>query len=279
MSDTGEQTRKDMLKAAGLAAGALVGANLLSASDASAADGGSLVLGTANSATNKTSLATAGTIATDGALSITAPAADYGVYASAASYGVVGSGPGGVLGLGTVGGVFSGSVVAINLDPQTSAGAPTGQAFKGDLTVDSNGVLWLCVAAGTPGTWIKVSHGGFRALPSPQRAYDSRSDGAGKLRAGTGDTANPRVLQITGVVSGVPSNAVGVIGNLAVTQEDAGGFATIWPGGAWPGTANINYTSVDLSNSFGIGLSSSGSLSIASSSGTHVIIDIGAYIL
>ena len=280
MSEQREQSRKEMLKAAGLAAGALVGGSLLGAGRASAADGDPLNVGAANTATLKTSLTTGGTtISNDGALSVTGTDADYGIYGSGASYGLVGSGPGGVLGLGTVGGVFSGSVVAINLDPLGSAGAPTGQAFKGDMAVDSGGKLWLCVAAGTPGTWIQVSHGGTRYLSSPQRAYDSRTSGDGKLRSGAGDTGHPRVIQVTGVVAGVPSNAVGVVGNLAATQADAGGFATVWPGGAWPGTANINYTGVDLSNSFNVGLSSSGTISVAASGSTHVVIDVAAYIL
>jgi hypothetical protein len=274
------QSRRRLLQAAGVAAGAVAAGRMLAPESASAADGGNFVLGTANTATSKTSLATSGAISNDGALSVTAAAADYGVFGSGASYGVVGSGPGGVLGLGSVGGVFSGSVVAINLDPQAAAGPPTGQAFRGDMAVDSTGVLFMCVAAGTPGTWIRVSHGGTRYLGSPARAYDSRAGTDGKLRPGFGDITNPRVVPITGVVAGVPANALGVFGNLAVTQEDGGGFATVWPGGAWPGTANINYNAnQDLSNAFSVGLSGTGGISIAASGTTHVVIDIAGFVL
>ena len=103
-----------------------------------------------------TGLTTAGADAATGlqAFKVVAPNFDNGITGEAKDYGVIGTGAGGVLGLGAVGGVFSGSVVAINLDPQnTPRRAPTGEAFKGDLAVDLNGVLWLCVADGTPGTW------------------------------------------------------------------------------------------------------------------------------
>jgi hypothetical protein len=274
------RSRRALLQAAGVAAGAVAASRLLAPEPAFAADGGNMVLGQANAATSATTLATSGAIANNGALSVTGANADYGVYGSGKSYGLTGVGPGGVLGLGTVGGVFSGSITAINLDPQATAGAPAGQAFRGDMAVDSTGVLWLCVAAGTPGTWIKVSHGGTRLLPTPSRAYDSRSVPAGKLQTGSGDTATPRAIPIVGVVAAVPPNAVGVVGNMTVTEAVAGGFGTIWPNGAWPGTSNINFVAnVNLANAFTVGLSPGGTVSVAASAVTHMIIDITGYIL
>jgi hypothetical protein len=223
---------------------------------------------------------TSGPISNDGAISVTANSADFGVYASAASYGLVGSGPGGVLGLGTVGGVFSGSEVAINLDPRSTPGAPTGQAFKGDMAVDSNGVLYLCVAAGTPGTWIRVSHGGVRPLGVPQRAYDSRNTGG---RFSDGES---RKISIAGVVAGVPANAVGIVGNVTITNTVGAGFLTIWPTGqAQPTTSNINWTTAftTVANAFNIGAGSGGDLSVitfgTSGPTTDVIVDVTGYIL
>ena len=85
---------------------------------------------------------------------------------------------------------------------------------------------------------------------------------------------------ISGVVAGVPTNAVGLVGNLTVTQEDTFGFATLWPSGAWPGTANINFNAnVDLSNAFNVGGSGSGSVSVAATATTHVVIDVAGYVL
>jgi hypothetical protein len=117
-------------------------------------------------------------------------------------------------------------------------------------------------------------------LPGPVRAYDSRNAAAGPLHPGDGDTANPRVIQILGAVPGVPANAIGIVGNLAVAGEAGPGFATVWPSGPWPGTANINFSAgVDISNSFSSGLSNTGTISVAASATTIVIIDITGYIL
>jgi hypothetical protein len=286
MSGEERTTRRDLLLTAGLAAaGATVAGQLVGADSADAADGNALLLGSSNTATNKTSLATSGTIVEDGALSIDAPNADYGVFADASSYGVVGSGPAGMLGLGFVGGVFSGSQVAIHLVPQAQAGAPTAEAFKGDMAIDSNGVLWLCVASGTPGTWIRVSHGGTRLLADPQRAYSSTDVGPG-TRMNQGET---RSIPIGGVVPGVPGNALGVIVNLTVHMTLGGGFVTAWPAGASrPGTSTVNWNTPGqaVANGATLGLGAGGAISLfadaavpAGSPATHVIVDVTGYVL
>jgi hypothetical protein len=134
-------------------------------------------------------------------------------------------------------------------------------------------------SAGPTGATGAAGPGGVRLLPNPVRAYDSRT-AAGAFHPGDGDTGNPRVIQIIGAVAGVPANAIGIVGNIAVTQEAGTGFATVWTNGPWPGTANINFVAgVDLSNSFSSGLSSTGTISVAASNTTHVVIDITGYIL
>jgi hypothetical protein len=71
--------------------------------------------------------------------------------------GVVGSGGVGVVGGGGYGGYFTGSAAALHLVPTTTAGPPTsGAHLQGDLIVDSAGILFICTASGTPGTWVKV---------------------------------------------------------------------------------------------------------------------------
>jgi hypothetical protein len=103
---------------------------------------------------------------------------------------------------------------------------------------------------------------------------------AGKLQPGDGDTASPRAIPIVGVVAGVPANAVGVVGNVTVTEAVAGGFGTIWPSGGWPGTSNINFVpGVNLANAFTVGLGPSGTVRVAAAAVTHVVIDIAGYIL
>src|SRR5437762_3569672 len=54
------RSRRALLSAAGVAAGAVAAGRLLAPESADAADGGNLVLGQANTATSKTSLATSG---------------------------------------------------------------------------------------------------------------------------------------------------------------------------------------------------------------------------
>jgi hypothetical protein len=246
---------------------------------AGATDNSALVVGQTNTAAQKTAITNSGPITNDGAFVVDASAADWALEGSSGNLGVLGSGFIGVMGTGDVGGFFSGNLAAISLQPQDDAGAPTsGDYSKGDMLVDANGVLYLCVADGNPGNWIKVSHGGYRPLATPQRAYDSRN-ADGKLRPGDGDISNPRTIPITGVVSGVPSNAIAVAGNLTVTQPEGIGFGTIWPGGAWPGTSNINFVASDLANSFTVGLSGSGTVNVAAWAPAHVIIDISGFIL
>jgi hypothetical protein len=274
------RSRRSLLHLAGALTVGLVGGAAATRETADATDGANLVVGADNTSTVKTTLAASGAIQNNGAFVVTADAADWALEGSSGQVGVLGSGFIGVTGTGDVGGFFSGNLAAISLQPQDSPGAPTGGDFsRGDMLVDATGVLYLCVADGNPGTWVKVSHGGYRPLPAPIRAYDSRQAAAGKLKPGDGDPANPRAIPITGAVAEVPSNAVAIAGNLAVTQAEAGGFATIWPSGAWPGTANINFVAADLSNSFTVGLGGSGQVNVAASSPTHVVIDIAGYIL
>jgi len=45
----------------------------------------------------------------------------------------------------------------LRIRPRSAAGAPTSGTWeKGTMIVDANGVLWICTASGTPGTWQKV---------------------------------------------------------------------------------------------------------------------------
>jgi hypothetical protein len=57
------------------------------------------------------------------------------------------------------GGHFGGGKAPIRLFPAHSAGAPeaaSGVHLRGELYVDKDGLLFFCIADGTPGTWRKV---------------------------------------------------------------------------------------------------------------------------
>jgi hypothetical protein len=284
-SGTDSRSRRDLLGLAGLGAAGLVGGAALARADrAEAADGSNLVIGQVNSGTSKTELDTSGTITGDGAFKVVAANADYGLIGSAKTVGAFGSAAVGVLGDGAVGGQFSGTDAAINLDPRGSVGPPGGTNFKGDMVVDSDGVLWLCIVGGTPGTWIKVSHGGARLLDSPQRAYDSRVTLGRKLRQ-----QETIPVPIAGVVPGVPANAIGIVGNLTVTETEGFGYVIAYPDlTTRPGTSNINWwqTGLTIANSLTVRLGTNGNIAVfteatvaTNAPTTHVIVDVAGYIL
>lgn len=89
----------------------------------------------------------------------------------------------------------------------TSAGAPGSGTWQlGDVMVDLNGVLWLCTAAGTPGTWSY-------AVPSHGSAHAPGSSDAAVVAANsiiTSDQTNATTTpaDITGLGLTVPSSGV-----------------------------------------------------------------------
>jgi hypothetical protein len=63
----------------------------------------------------------------------------------------------GVYGSGLYGGEFKGSIAQIRLMPGTGVGHPaTGAHVMGELYLDSAASLFVCIAAGFPGKWVKV---------------------------------------------------------------------------------------------------------------------------
>ena len=57
----------------------------------------------------------------------------------------------------SIGGRFGGGKAALQLEPQTKAGKPTsGNHLRGEMLMDSAGVLFVYTAPGAPGTWKKV---------------------------------------------------------------------------------------------------------------------------
>jgi hypothetical protein len=66
------------------------------------------------------------------------------------------AGPG-VFGEGHIGGQFTGTAAQLSLVPGPSAGKPTsGVHHMGEIYLDSAASLFICIAGGTPGTWVKV---------------------------------------------------------------------------------------------------------------------------
>jgi len=142
------------------------------------------------------------------------------------------------------GAVVSGGLAPILLEPSGTTGPPTtGTHALGELYVDADGVQYRCAAAGTPGTWVPQYS--VVPLPAPVRVIATPT--------ATGGISGPLVpgatvhtsTVLTGA-NGIPTGAVGVVGNLAVSGVGGAllngyGVMTIFPAGeATPATANIN---------------------------------------
>ncbi|HEV2237283.1 MAG TPA: hypothetical protein VGR57_11535 [Ktedonobacterales bacterium] len=178
-------------------------------------------------------------------------------------------------------------------------GAPTaGTHDRGELYVDGSVTLWVCVAGGTPGTWVRLSGvangvpgGALNYLPTPIRIYDTRGGTSAPLPVSKGALAgqSTTTIQVTGTsvatdqgMLSVPVGATGVFGNLTVTNTQGGGDLILWPHGAQrPNTSNINYgPGQTVANSVNVGLSSDGKMDLfVHVSTTDVIFDVAGYVI
>jgi hypothetical protein len=187
-----------------------------------------------------------------------------------------------------------GGLAPILLSPSDSAGVPTSRLHSlGELYVDKNGVLYVCVAAGTPGTWVQVGAGptGFAQgvsclLSIPIRVFDSRTSdppAAPSRAAGPLSSGSTQTLQITGTSVGgveVPADAVAVIGNVTAVDAVGPGYLTLYRYGVTtPGTSSINFPAkTAVANGVTVALSSAGKLDIFASQTTEVIFDATGFI-
>jgi hypothetical protein len=92
----------------------------------------------------------------------------------------------GVSGFGNalgVGGWFAGGRAVFALGLSGTAGPPTtGPHFRGDVVLDVNAVIWVCIANGTPGTFTPLQPGGnnnaLYTAVSTQQYLLTNSDGS-----------------------------------------------------------------------------------------------------
>ncbi|HZC06058.1 MAG TPA: hypothetical protein VE338_10480, partial [Ktedonobacterales bacterium] len=219
----------------------------------------------------------------------------YGVYGgSDVGWGVVGDSGGGAdigsIGTGIIYQVLQGFAGAPSKNPD---GTPAGPFLGGESIRDSNGDLWLCVAAGSPGTWVKVAHlspglpgGAISYLSKPIRLFDSRSGATDALfHPGAPCAANSSTtVQVSGdAYNGVtvPASVAGAIGNVTVLNAAGSGFVELVPSGAgFTGAANLAFAPGQIiSNAFNVGLNSTGALDIyVGSSAVDVIVDLFAIV-
>jgi len=165
--------------------------------------------------------------------------------------------------------------------------SPVGtQAFAGTLWVDGNGSWWASTKSDiNDGQWRKLAGqataGSLHLLPAPKRVYDSRPGEPPTVDPKTPLTPNiARTIDPTANASGVPPVARAVLITLTIPALAAGGFATVWPSGPWPGTSNINFgPNQNIASTTVVGLSSDAKLLVQSNVATNVIIDIAGYYL
>ncbi len=221
---------------------------------------------------------------------------------SAGVYGRSESGSG-LSGYGDVG-VYAQSLnVGVSIDAEqtslrfsTAATSPLtsgGTYQKRDIVVDSAGVIWFCVAGGTPGTWRMLSGpstaGAFTPL-TPGRVYDSRLStyaqhgvlGSGQRRTlsiGTSYDVNGG----SPTANFVPVGATAVFANITVVDTVGSGYLAVNPGGTTIVSASsINWSAAGqiLANGISLTLNSSRQITVIAggdTGSTHFIIDILGY--
>jgi hypothetical protein len=148
---------------------------------------------------------------------------------------------------GAYGGEFFGGQAELRLRPGGAAPTTLTNAHQaGELYEDADANLWLCVAAGTPGTWRMLSGpkaaGALTLLPSPARVYDSRT-ADGPLAGGSSRTVSLAQGTVAGTPTpAVPAGATGALISLTLDATVQSGFLSVFAAGlAYPGTSNANW--------------------------------------
>jgi hypothetical protein len=165
--------------------------------------------------------------------------------------------------------VWLGGTGRLYQQPQGSAGAPTsGDHFPGEQVRDVNGELWICVGAGTPGTWRKVAApqagyagGALNFLPVPIRLLDTRAGATvGNTRPGAPvayhGTINVPAAGVTYSGQTIPSGAVAVFGLLTaalapgVNPGDGSSAIAYATGATRPAAINVIFNPQDLHGAY-----------------------------
>lgn len=119
---------------------------------------------------------------------------------------------------------------------------------------------------------VEPAHRGYLGL-TPARVFDSR------LLAAKPAAGSVFEVEVLGR-GGVPADATAVVLNVAVTEPDTAGFATVYPcGSATPWAANVNFGRGEtVSNSVTTAIGADGRVCVYSMSPAHVVVDVnGAF--
>lgn len=186
-------------------------------------------------------------------------------------------------GAGAYGGEFFGGLAEVRLRPGGAAPITLTNAHQaGELYEDQDGTLWICTAAGSPGTWREIAGtstaGAFHAI-TPRRVYDSRPGG----RLSPGDDRTVSVANATdGTLDVVPVKATAVALTVTVTEtEGNGGFVAVRPGATvYNGTSSINWfgPNQNLATTVITGVDADRQITLRGGvAGTQIIVDVTGY--
>ncbi|NNE11572.1 MAG: hypothetical protein HKN41_04920 [Ilumatobacter sp.] len=146
----------------------------------------------------------------------------------------------------------------------------------------------VCIAASTP-THVVIDASGYAPSGTPTsitpvRMLDTRFGPADVTADGrfqhTGKVEPGRPLELTiANRNGVPGGATAAFLNVTATAPDGAGYLTVYPCGAIPFSSTVNFTDAGqtVANLAYTDLSPQGTVCIAASRSTHVVIDATGY--
>jgi hypothetical protein len=189
-----------------------------------------------------------------------------------------------------IGGQFAGGQAQLKLEPAGASGAPSSGAHaKGEIVLDLDAAVWVCVGNGTPGTWVRLgtatSQGGaINYLAAPVRILAAINGATGSLvnRPALGPL-EIFALTVAGLSgSGIPASAKGLIANITVLGPSQGGNLSLFPAGApIPTVASMTYgQGMYLANGVNVAIGTSGQVNIQNQSNgtTPLVLDAVAYV-
>lgn len=179
-----------------------------------------------------------------------------------------------------------------NLELYAAGTAPntrTDAHLKGEVIADTDGNVWMCVAAGSPGTWRKVAGtttaGSLHLLAAPKRVYDTRpTEPPTAIGPKTPMPDGTRTIDCTGNSSGVPTSATGVVLNVTALTLSANGFLSVSPGATgFSGTSTLNWTASGAQVANGVtvatGANATIDVTIGGGGNANIIVDVMGYYL
>jgi len=196
-------------------------------------------------------------------------------------------------------GVFASGVtgvIAVGSSAQLLlAGSPpppltsTVERSRGEVVLDAQGDLWLCVGSDNPGTWTRLggasTAGALAVLDKTARIYDSRPGTQPNIGFKTKfQSGFVRALGATGNNSGVPSSARAVMISATATNTNPGGFFSFYKTGiAFPGNSSLNWglvnSTVAVTTVVACGADATFNARMEGAGGADLVVDVIGYYL